>query len=245
MTATEQLIAKQVSDALPGLGRRPAARRTAARRGLIAPLRCLRVPPAAAINSVPIVGGDFEERALAAALDHQAFDPGCSEPVPAAIPRSTPGIVYAAGVDHAYNLAQEFRAAGLKAEAVSGRTPPARLAPKRSPHTSAGRSTSSSTRCSSPRAGTRRARPCACTSHRRRRDASTSNESAGIMRIDPRRQAGVVVQPGSGEGATHSERVASRRAVAAARAAPTEPSTSRSPAPLWCWPAPSRSPPRC
>src|SRR3972149_1896848 len=41
---------------------------------------------------------------------------------------TTPGIVYAAGVAHAYNLAQEFRAAGLKAEAVSGKTPPARLA---------------------------------------------------------------------------------------------------------------------
>ena len=36
--------------------------------------------------------------------------------------------MYAAGVDHAYNLAREFRAAGLKAEAVSGRTPPLRLA---------------------------------------------------------------------------------------------------------------------
>src|SRR5207244_4978993 len=32
------------------------------------------------------------------------------------------------GVDHAYNLAKEFRAAGLKAEAVSGRTPPVKLA---------------------------------------------------------------------------------------------------------------------
>ena len=32
----------------------------------------------------------------------------------------TPGIVYAAGVDHAYNLATAFRAAGVKAEAVSG-----------------------------------------------------------------------------------------------------------------------------
>src|SRR5207249_542632 len=41
---------------------------------------------------------------------------------------STPGIVYAAGVEHAYNLAQEFRAAGLKAEAVSGKTPPVKLA---------------------------------------------------------------------------------------------------------------------
>jgi superfamily II DNA or RNA helicase len=31
----------------------------------------------------------------------------------------TPGIVYAAGVDHAYNLATAFRAAGIEAEAVS------------------------------------------------------------------------------------------------------------------------------
>ena len=73
MTATEQLIAKQVSDVFPAsVDDLPLA--DAARRGLIAPLRVLRVPPAAAINSVPIVGGDFEERALAAALDHQALN---------------------------------------------------------------------------------------------------------------------------------------------------------------------------
>jgi len=126
MTATEQLIAKQVSDVFPAsVDDLPLA--DAARRGLVAPLRCLRVPPAAAINSVPIVGGDFEERALAAALDHQALNQAA-----ASLYRnrfdSTPGIVYAAGVEHAYNLAQEFRAAGIKAEAVSGKTPPVRLA---------------------------------------------------------------------------------------------------------------------
>jgi ribonuclease E len=126
MTATEQLIAKQVSDVFPAsVDDLPLG--DAARRGLIAPLRCLRVPPAAAINSVPIVGGDFEERALAAALDHEALNQAA-----ASLYRdrfgATPGIVYAAGVDHAYNLAQEFRAAGLRAEAVSGRTPPVRLA---------------------------------------------------------------------------------------------------------------------
>ncbi len=126
MTATEQLIAKQVSDVFPAsVDDLPLA--DAARRGLIAPLRCLRVPPAAAINSVPIVGGDFEERALAAALDHSALNQAA-----ASLYRerfgTTPGIVYAAGVEHAYNLAQEFRAAGIKAEAVSGKTPPVRLA---------------------------------------------------------------------------------------------------------------------
>src|SRR5262245_40618326 len=49
MTATEQLIAKQVSDVFPAsVDDLPLG--DAARRGLIAPLRCLRVPPAAAIN---------------------------------------------------------------------------------------------------------------------------------------------------------------------------------------------------
>ena len=73
MTATEQLIAKQVSDVFPAsVDDLPLA--DAARRGLIAPLRSLRVPPAAAINSVPIVGGDFDQEALAKVLDHQALN---------------------------------------------------------------------------------------------------------------------------------------------------------------------------
>ena len=126
MTATEELIAKQVSDVFPAsVDDLPLA--DAARRGLIAPLRSLRVPPVAAINQVPIVGGDFDERALAQALDHEALNLAA-----ATLYRErfgdTPGIVYAAGVDHAYNLATAFRAAGIKAEAVSGRTPPVKLA---------------------------------------------------------------------------------------------------------------------
>jgi hypothetical protein len=126
MTATEQLIAKQVSDVFPAsVDDLPLA--DAARRGLIAPLRCLRVPPAAAINSVPIVGGDFDQDALAKVLDHVALNQAAASLYRERFD-STPGIVYAAGVEHAYNLAQEFRAAGLKAEAVSGRTPPVKLA---------------------------------------------------------------------------------------------------------------------
>src|SRR5262249_59794622 len=81
MTATEQLIAKQVSDVFPAsVDDLPL--QDAARRGLIAPLRCLRVPPVAAINQVPIVGGDFEERALAQALDHQALNQPAATPYP-------------------------------------------------------------------------------------------------------------------------------------------------------------------
>jgi len=126
MTATEQLIAKQVSDVFPAsVDDLPL--QDAARRGLIAPLRCLRVPPVAAINQVPIVGGDFDQEVLAKTLDHQALNQAAASLYRDRFDDS-PGIVYAAGVDHAYNLAKEFRAAGLKAEAVSGRTPPVKLA---------------------------------------------------------------------------------------------------------------------
>src|SRR3954453_3067286 len=122
MTATEQLIAKQVSDVFPAsVDDLPLA--DAAWRGLIAPLRSLRVPPAAAIHTVPIVGGDFEERALAQALDPRALTRPAGSLYRDRFD-STPGIVYAAGVDHAYNLATGFRPAGIKAEAVPGRTPP-------------------------------------------------------------------------------------------------------------------------
>jgi ribonuclease E len=126
MTATEQLIAKQVSDVFPAsVDDLPL--QDAARRGLIAPLRDLRVPPVAAINQVPIVGGDFDQEILAKTLDHQALNQAAASLYRERFD-NTPGIVYAAGVDHAYNLAKEFRAVGLKAEAVSGRTPPVRLA---------------------------------------------------------------------------------------------------------------------
>src|SRR5438132_10713665 len=64
MTATEQLIAKTVSDVFPAsVDDLPLV--DAPRRGLIRPLLCLRVPPVAAINSVPIIGGDFDQDALA------------------------------------------------------------------------------------------------------------------------------------------------------------------------------------
>src|SRR5207245_1832756 len=97
MTATEQLIAKQVSDVFPAsVDDLPL--QDAARRGLIAPLRDLRVPPVAAVNSVPIVGGDFDQEVLAKTLDHQALNQAA-----ASLYRdrfdNTPGIVSAAGVD--------------------------------------------------------------------------------------------------------------------------------------------------
>jgi ribonuclease E len=205
MTATEQLIAKQVSDVFPAsVDDLPL--QDAARRGLIAPLRSLRVPPAAAINSVPIVGGDFEERALAEVLDHQALNQAA-----ASLYRdrfdSTPGIVYAAGVDHAYNLAREFRAAGLKAEAVSGRTPPVKLAEILAAYERGDidiliNAMLLAEGWNSPRATV--VMHLAPTASRR----VYQQRIGRIMRLHPRKEAGVVVDfvP---KGATHNERVIS------------------------------------
>jgi ribonuclease E len=205
MTATEQLIAKQVSDVFPAsVDDLPL--QDAARRGLIAPLRNLRVPPAAAINSVPIVGGDFEERALAEVLDHQALNQAA-----ASLYRdrfdSTPGIVYAAGVDHAYNLAREFRAAGLKAEAVSGRTPPVKLAEilaayERGEVDILINAMLLAEGWNSPRATV--VMHLAPTASRR----VYQQRIGRIMRLHPRKEAGIVVDfvP---KGATHNERVIS------------------------------------
>ena len=205
MTATEQLLAKQVSDVFPAsVDDLPLA--DAARRGLIAPLRCLRVPPAAAINSVPIVGGDFEERALAAALDHAALNQAASSLYRDRF-GSTPGIVYAAGVDHAYNLAQEFRAAGLKAEAVSGRTPPARLAETLAAYERGEINVLINAQLLAEGWNSPRATVCmhlAPTASRR----VYQQRIGRIMRIHPRKEAGVVVDfvP---KAATHNERVVS------------------------------------
>ena len=205
MTATEELIAKQVSDVFPAsVDDLPLA--DAARRGLIAPLRCLRVPPVAAINSVPIVGGDFEERALADALDHEALNMAA-----ATLYRErfddTPGIVYAAGVDHAYNLATAFRAAGVKAEAVSGKTPPVKLAAilaayERGEIDVLINAMLLAEGWNSPRATI--VMHLAPTASKR----VYQQRIGRIMRIHPRKEAGIVVDfvP---KGATHNERVVS------------------------------------
>jgi superfamily II DNA or RNA helicase len=205
MTATEQLIAKQVSDVFPAsIDELPLA--DAARRGLIAPLRTLRVPPAAAISSVPIVGGDFEERALAAVLDHKALNQAAASLYRDRFDK-TPGIVYAAGVEHAYNLAKEFRAAGLKAEAVSGRTPPVQLAETLAAYERGEINILINAMLlaegwNSPRATI--VMHLAPTASRR----VYQQRIGRIMRMHPRKEAGVVVDfvP---KGATHNERVIS------------------------------------
>ena len=205
MTATEQLIAKQVSDVFPAsIDELPLG--DAARRGLIAPLRCLRVPPAAAISSVPIVGGDFEERALAAVLDHQALNQAAASLYRERF-ENTPGIVYAAGVEHAYNLAKEFRAVGLKAEAVSGKTPPVQLAETLAAYERGEINVLINAMLLAEGWNSPRATVCmhlAPTASRR----VYQQRIGRIMRMHPRKEAGVVIDfvP---KGATHNERVVS------------------------------------
>ena len=205
MTATEELIAKQVSDVFPAsVDDLPL--QDAARRGLIAPLRCLRVPPVAAINSVPIVGGDFDQEILAKTLDHQALNQAA-----ASLYRdrfdNTPGIVYAAGVEHAYNLAQEFRATGIKAEAVSGRTPPVKLAETLAAYERGEINVLINAQLLAEGWNSPRATVCmhlAPTASKR----VYQQRIGRIMRLHARKEAGIVVDfvP---KGATHNERVVS------------------------------------
>jgi ribonuclease E len=202
MTATEQLIAKQVSDVFPAsVDDLPLG--DAARRGLIAPLRCLRVRPAAAISSVPIVGGDYDQEVLAKVLDHDLINQAA-----ASLYRdrfdNTPGIVYAAGVEHAYRLAREFRAAGLQAEAVSGRTPPVKLAETLAAYERGEINVLINAQLLAEGWNSPRATVCmhlAPTASRR----VYQQRIGRIMRLAPRKEAGVVVDFVD-DAATHNER---------------------------------------
>src|SRR5215471_7264443 len=212
MTATEQLIAKQVSDVFPAsVDDLPL--QDAARRGLIAPLRDLRVPPVAAVNSVPIVGGDFDQEILAKTLDHQALNMAAASLYRDRF-ENTPGIVYAAGVDHAYNLAQEFRAAGLKAEAVSGRTPPVQLAETLAAYERGEINILINAMLLAEGWNSPRATVCfhlAPTASRR----VYQQRIGRIMRLHPRKEAGIVVDFVQ-KGATHNDRVVSLHSLLAA-----------------------------
>src|SRR3954454_19595308 len=126
MTATDQLLQKHVGDVFPAeVADLPLAE--AVRRGVVAPLRCSRVRPIASLRSVEIVGGDFDQGQLAAALDLDPLNLAAADLYQSRF-GDTPGIVYAAGVDHAERVAAAMKAIGMKAAAVSGRTPPRELA---------------------------------------------------------------------------------------------------------------------
>lgn len=133
MTATGALIARHVTDLFPTQTSRFDLAQ-AARRGVIAPLRSLRIPPGPGVRTiakVPLRKGEvdmeFDQDELAKLLDQAPFNLAIADLYKTRF-RNTPGVVYTAGVKHAYNVAESFRALDMKAEAVSGETPKRELA---------------------------------------------------------------------------------------------------------------------
>jgi superfamily II DNA or RNA helicase len=133
MTATGALIARHVTDLFPTQTSRFDLAQ-AARRGVIAPLRCIRIPPGPGVRTiakVPLRRGDvdteFDQEMLAELLDQQPFNLAVADLYKTRF-NGVPGVVYAAGVRHAYNVAQAFRDLDMKAQAVSGETPKRELA---------------------------------------------------------------------------------------------------------------------
>jgi superfamily II DNA or RNA helicase len=127
MTATGALIARHVTDLFPTQTSRFDLAQ-AARRGVIAPLRCVRIPPGPGVRTiakVPLRRGEvdteFDQEMLAELLDQLPFNLAVADLYKTRF-NGVPGVVYAAGVRHAYNVAQAFRDVGLKAQAVSGET---------------------------------------------------------------------------------------------------------------------------
>jgi hypothetical protein len=133
MTATGALIARHVTDLFPTQTSRFDLAQ-AARRGVIAPLRCVRISPGVGVRTiakVPLRRGEvdteFDQEELAKLLDQQPFNLAVANLYRTRF-NGVPGVVYAAGVRHAYNLAEAFRAEEIKAQAVSGETPKRELA---------------------------------------------------------------------------------------------------------------------
>lgn len=128
MTATGALIARHVTDLFPTQTSRFDLAQ-AARRGVIAPLRCVRIPPGPGVRTiakVPLRRGEvdveFDQELLAELLDQTPFNAAIAGLYKSRF-NNIPGVVYAAGVKHAYNVAKAFRGEGIKAQAVSGETP--------------------------------------------------------------------------------------------------------------------------
>jgi ribonuclease E len=133
MTATGALIARHVTDLFPTQTSRFDLAQ-AARRGVIAPLRCIRIPPGPGVRTiakVPLRRGEvdteFDQEMLAELLDQTPFNMAVADLYKTRF-NGIPGIVYAAGVRHAYNVAEAFREVGINAQAVSGETPKRDLA---------------------------------------------------------------------------------------------------------------------
>jgi ribonuclease E len=133
MTATGALIARHVADLFPTQTSRFDLIQ-AARRGVISPLRCMRIPPGPGVRTiakVPLRKGevdqDFDQEELAELLDQEPFNVAIADLYKTRFD-GMPGVLYTAGVQHAKNVAKALQKAGVAARAVSGETPKRELA---------------------------------------------------------------------------------------------------------------------
>ena len=159
---------------------------------MIAPLRCMRIPPGPGVRTiakVPLRKGEVDQdfdQELAALLDQAPFNVAIADLYKTRF-HKVPGVLYTAGVEHAKNVAKALQDAG----SMPGRSPAKRRSaswPRSLPASSAAPSTCSATRCCWPRAGTGRGRRSTCTWPRPPRAASTSSGSAASPAAPPARR---------------------------------------------------------
>ncbi len=104
-------------------------RQSAIERGILCPLRSLRVERAVDLSDVARVRGDFDQASLGRALDKALWHRACAEVWSEHFaPLGLAGVAYTATVAQAHALSDELCAKGARAAAVSGQTPQRDLA---------------------------------------------------------------------------------------------------------------------
>ncbi|HEX2504255.1 MAG TPA: DEAD/DEAH box helicase family protein [Miltoncostaeaceae bacterium] len=99
-------------------------RLSAIERGILCPLRSLRVERAVDLSDVARVRGDFDQASLGRALDRAKWHRACADVWEEHFaPMGLAGVAYTATVAQAHALAEELAARGVRAAAVSGQTP--------------------------------------------------------------------------------------------------------------------------
>jgi len=99
-------------------------RQSAIDRGILCPLRSLRVERAVDLSDVTRVRGDFDQASLGRALDRALWHRACADVwAEHFMPLGLAGVAYTATVAQAHALADEMTERGAKAAAVSGQTP--------------------------------------------------------------------------------------------------------------------------
>ncbi|MDH3225500.1 MAG: DEAD/DEAH box helicase [Thermoleophilia bacterium] len=99
-------------------------RASAIDRGILSPLRSLRVERSVDLSDVTIARGDFDQGSLGRALDRAKWHHACAEVWESHFAElGLAGVAYTATVAQAQALADEMAARGVNAAAVSGQTP--------------------------------------------------------------------------------------------------------------------------